>query len=334
MRSIVRPRLPSMLLALCCVFVGIGAATAADWKMASGYPDNSYLTQNVREFLANVEKQTGGAIKVTLHNNQSLVKLPDIARAVQSNQVALGEVYAATLGNQDPMFTLDAIPFLAPDEASAKALWAAQRPYFEKWFGKRGSRILFAQFFPAQGFYTQKLVTSVADLAKVKLRIYSNETKRMGELLRAQPLIVQFGEVPQAFATGMIDGMFTSPQTGIDTQAWDFAKHYVHVGAMRTKLMVVVNEAAFKALSATDQQALLSAAAAAERRGLERGSEVTKEQLDTLAKRGIQVSRASPELLASLKTVGTTMTDEWRKKADADQKVVLEAYEKQAGAKK
>jgi TRAP-type C4-dicarboxylate transport system substrate-binding protein len=328
MRSIVRPRLFSLLLlTLCSSLIGITAATAADWKMASGYPDNSYLTVNVRDFLANIERETGGAIKVTLHNNQSLVKLPDIARAVQSNQVALGEVYAATLGNQDPMFTLDAIPFLAPDEASAKALWIAQRPYFEKWFSKRGSRILFAQFFPAQGFFTQKPVTSIADLAKVKLRIYSNETKRMGELLQAQPLVVQFGEVPQAFATGMIDGMFTSPQTGIDTQAWDFAKNYVHVGAMRTKLMVVVNEAAFKALSATDQQALLAGAAAAEQRGLERGSEVTKEQLDTLAKRGIQVSQASFELLTSLRTIGATMTDEWRKKADVDQREVLEAYE-------
>jgi TRAP-type C4-dicarboxylate transport system substrate-binding protein len=158
----------------------------------------------------------------------------------------------------------------------------------------------------------------------------------MGELLQAQPLVVQFGEVPQAFATGMIDGMFTSPQTGIDTQAWDFAKNYVHVGAMRTKLMVVVNEAAFNALSANEQQALLTAAAAAEQRGLERGSEVTKEQLDTLAKRGIQVSQASPELLASLKTVGSTMTEEWRKKADADQRGVLDAYEaklKELGAK-
>ncbi len=212
MGSVVRPQLSCILLALCCSLIGTGAATAADWKMASGYPDNSYLTLNVREFLANVEKQTGGAIKVTLHNNQSLVKLPDIARAVQSNQVALGEVYAATLGNQDPMFTLDAIPFLAPDEASAKALWAAQRPYFEKWFGKRGSRILFAQFFPAQGFFTQKPVTSVNDLAKVKLRIYSNETKRMGELLQAQPLVVQFGEVPQACLPGHVDAPREAPR--------------------------------------------------------------------------------------------------------------------------
>lgn len=327
MPSVIRTQTTALLLAWCFSVIGMGAATAADWKMASGYPDNSYLTVTIREFLTNLEKQTKGNVKVTLHNNQSLVKLPDIARAVQSNQVALGEVYAAALGNQDPMFTLDAIPFLAPDETSARALWKAQKPYFEKWFAARGSRLLFAQFFPAQGFYTQKPVTTVADLAKVKLRIYSNETKRMGELLNAQPLVVQFGEVPQAFATGMIDGMFTSPQTGIDTQAWDFARNYVHVGAMRTKLMVVVNESEFKKLSETDQKALLAAAAAAEEEGLKRGSEVTKEQLATLTSRGMKVTEASSELLTSLKAIGETMTDEWRKKAIPEQREVLQAYE-------
>jgi TRAP-type transport system periplasmic protein len=320
-------RITAMMVASLAALVAVGQAAAADWKMASGYPDNSYLTATLRDFIADSEKRSNGEIKITLHNNQSLVKLPDIARAVQSNQIALGEVYAANLGNQDPMFTLDAIPFLAPDESSAWALWAAQRPYFEKWFAARGSRVLFAQFFPGQGFFTKKPVHSAAELAGVKLRIYSNETRRMGELLKAQPLVVQFGEVPQAFATGMIDGMFTSPQTGIDTQAWDFTKDYVHVGAMRAKLFVVVNEAAFNKLPKPSQDALLAAAAAAEKRSMQRGTEVTEEQLRTLAQHGITVSQAAPQFLGELKPVGHTMTDEWRQKANPDQRQVLQAYE-------
>ena len=331
MRSTIRAAMGGILLAALAALAPAGAS-AAEWKMVSGYPDNSYLTANLREFLADVEKRTHGALKITLHNNQSLVKLPDIPRAVQSNQVALGEVYTANLGNQDPMFTLDAIPFLAPDEASAWALWSAQRAYFDQWFAKRGSRVLFAQFFPAQGFFTKRPVKSVADLGGVKLRIYSNETKRMGELLKAQPLVVQFGEVPQAFATGMIDGMFTSPQTGIDTQAWDFTTNYVNVGAMRAKLLVVVNEAAYEKLPKPEQQALLAAAADAEKRGMQKGTEVTKEQIETLAKRGISVTEASPQFLTELKGVGRTMVDDWRSKATAEQRNVLQVYESKVKA--
>lgn len=329
MRASIGSRIAGILLALLAALAVAGQATAADWKMASGYPDSSYLTENLRGFLADVEKRTNGEIKVTLHNNQSLVKLPDIARAVQNNQVTLGEVYAANLGNQDPMFTLDAIPFLAPDEASAWALWSAQRPYFDKWFARRGTRVLFAQFFPGQGFFAKKPIRSAADLDGVKLRIYSNETKHMGELLKARPLVVQFGEVPQAFATGMIDGMFTSPQTGIDTQAWDFTGNYVHVGAMRAKLFVVINEGAWRKLSKASQEALLAAAAAAEKRGMQRGTEVTAQQIQTLGSKGIQVTSASPEFLAELESVGRTMADEWRKQASPEQRQVLNAYEAQ-----
>lgn len=330
MRPTIRAALGGVLMAALAALAPSGAE-ATEWKMVSGYPDNSYLTANLREFIADVEKRTNGALKITLHNNQSLVKLPDIPRAVQSNQAALGEVYTANLGNQDPMFTLDAIPFLAPDEKSAWSLWSAQKPYFDQWFAKRGSRVLFAQFFPAQGFFTKRPVKTAADLSGVKLRIYSNETKRMGELLKAQPLVVQFGEVPQAFATGMIDGMFTSPQTGIDTQAWDFTSNYVNVGAMRAKLLVVVNASAYEKLPKPEQQALLAAAADAEKRGMQKGTDVTDEQIATLAKRGISVSQASPQLLTELKGVGRTMVDDWRTKATPEQRDVLQKYEQKVG---
>lgn len=330
--SALRAPLIRLLLGAALALAASWSAFAADLKMASGYPDNNYLTVNLRDFLADVDKRTKGATKVTLHNNQSLVKLPDILRAVQTNQVAFGEVYAANLGNQDPVFTLDAIPFLAPDEAAAWRLWSASRPYVEQWFAKRGVRVLFAEFFPPQGFFTKKPVSTTADLAGLKLRIYSNETKRMGELLKAQPLVVQFGEVPQAFATGLIDAMFTSPQTGIDTQAWDFTKNFVNVGAMRAKLFVVVNDAEFKKLSPERQRAVLDAAAAAEKRGMDRSTSVSQSQTAELKQHGIAVSEASPKLLGDLQGIGQTMVDEWAQRATPEQRAVLERYRQGQGA--
>lgn len=331
-RSLSALRAPLIRLLFGAALAASWSAFAADLKMASGYPDNNYLTVNLRDFLADVDKRTKGATKVTLHNNQSLVKLPDILRAVQTNQVAFGEVYAANLGNQDPVFTLDAIPFLAPDEAAAWRLWSASRPYVEQWFAKRGVRVLFAEFFPPQGFFTKKPVSTTADLAGLKLRIYSNETKRMGELLKAQPLVVQFGEVPQAFATGLIDAMFTSPQTGIDTQAWDFTKNFVNVGAMRAKLFVVVNDAEFKKLSPERQRAVLDAAAAAEKRGMDRSTSVSQSQTAELKQHGIAVSEASPKLLGDLQGIGQTMVDEWAQRATPEQRAVLERYRQGQGA--
>ena len=163
-------------------------ALATDLKMASGYPDGNYLTLTVRDFIADAAKRSGGSLKIELHNNQTLVKLPEMMRAAQTDQVAIADVRLGNYGNQDPVYIVDAIPFVAGDYDSALKLWQASKPYLVDSFAKRGLKVLFAMWNPPQGFYTVKPVTSAEDLAGLKLRIYSTETRRMGELLKAEPL--------------------------------------------------------------------------------------------------------------------------------------------------
>jgi TRAP-type C4-dicarboxylate transport system substrate-binding protein len=323
----VRLGLPALALGG-ALLAPLAPALAADLKMASGYPDANYLTLTVRDFIADVDKRTGGALKIELHNNQSLVKLPDMMRAVQTGQVALADVRLGNYGNQDPVYILDAIPFVAGDYDSALKLWQASKPYLADSFAKRGMKVLFAMWNPPQGFYTLKPVASAADLAGLKLRIYSTETRRMGELLKAEPLIVQFGEVPQAFSTGLINAMFTSPQTGIDTQAWDFVKNLTMVGALYTKQLVTINSDVFDKLPKAQQDAVVAAGAAAEKAGFERMKALTNEQLAQIKGKGIQVADGSPALIGQLKQVGTQMQDEWKAKAAPEQRTVLENYAK------
>lgn len=62
------------------------------WTMASGYPDSSFFTQNIREFIKEVESKSGGKLKIDLRSNDSLIKLDAIKRAVQSGQIQIGEI--------------------------------------------------------------------------------------------------------------------------------------------------------------------------------------------------------------------------------------------------
>jgi TRAP-type C4-dicarboxylate transport system substrate-binding protein len=320
--------LPAALLLALATLGTAQPGLATELKMASGYPDGNYLTVTVRDFIADAAKRSGGTLKIELHNNQSLVKLPEMMRAVQTNQVALADVRLGNYGNQDPVYIVDAIPFVAGDYDSALKLWQASKPYLVDSFAKRGLKVLFALWNPPQGFYTLKPVASVQDLAGLKLRIYSTETRRMGELLKAEPLIVQFGEVPQAFSTGLINAMFTSPQTGIDTQAWDFVKNLTMVGALYTKQLVVINADVFAKLTKAEQDALVAAAATAEKAGFERMKALTDEQLALIRSKGMAVQNASPELIAQLRKVGAQMQDEWKAKATPEQRKVLDDYAK------
>ena len=158
-------------------------------------------------FADDVAKQTNGELKIVVHSGASLFKHPEIHRAVRTGQVPIGEMFMGLLGNDDPIFKADNIPFLASDFASAKKLWAASRPSIEKSLNKSGLKLLYAVPWPPQGFYTKKPLSSGADLEGLKMRAYSPTTSRLAILLKATPTTVQTPEIPQAFSTGIIDAI-------------------------------------------------------------------------------------------------------------------------------
>src|SRR5699024_5145217 len=89
----------------------VAGATAAQWNMATPYPDASFHTQNDYKFVQDIEDATD--LNITVHSGGSLIKHPQIKRAVQTGQVQMGEVFISILGNENPIYSLDSIPFLA-----------------------------------------------------------------------------------------------------------------------------------------------------------------------------------------------------------------------------
>ena len=135
-------------------------------------------------------------------------------------------------------------------------------------------------------------------------------------------------DIPQAFATGRVDAMITSPSTGANTKAWDFVKHYYHAQAWLPKNIVVVNKKAFRKLDKAVQAAVLAAAKAAEERGWAASVKETETQMAVLKKNGMDVEDPSPELKAGLEKIGATMSAEWAKTAGPDGAAILAAYRK------
>ena len=314
-----------------CIVLAATAAQAEEWIMASGYPDANFHTKNIRMFIDEVDKNTNGELKITLHPNDTLIKLDAVKRAVQSNQIPIGEIRLGVYGNEDSMYILDGLPFIAPDYDSSWQLKEAQKPYFDKLFADNGMRILFYSPWPGQGFYTKFKVNTVDDFKDKKLRIYSTVTKQMGEMLGFNATILPFAEIPQAFSTGLIEALFTSPQTGIDIQAWDNTSHFTYAGANFTKNAVIVNERAWSKLPENVQQAVLAAAEAAEKRAYEMSKATTEEQIKVLAENGMETADAPAALVERMKAVGQAMMDDWRKEASPEANAVLDNYLKMQG---
>ncbi|MCG8546329.1 MAG: TRAP transporter substrate-binding protein, partial [Alphaproteobacteria bacterium] len=283
-------------------------------------------TVNINKFIDEVQTKSGGKLKITLHSNGTLIKLDAMKRAVQAGQIPIGEIRLGVYGNEDPMYVLAGLPFIAGTYESAWKLKDVQKPYFDKLFAKNGMKILFYSPWPGQGFYTKFPVTKTADFKGKKLRIYSTATKSMGEQLGFNATILPFAEIPQAFSTGLIEALFTSPQTGIDIQAWDNTTHFTYAGAILSKNAVVVNARAFKKLPADVQKVVLAAAATAEKRAWEMSRETTEKQKAILTKNGMKVADAPPELIADMKKIGNSMMEEWKKTASPEAQAVLTNY--------
>ncbi len=306
-----------------------GQATAqTGWDMPTPYADGNFHTRNVREFVADVEKAAGGKLKITVHSNASLIKMPEIKRAVQSGQVQIGEVLISVLSNEDAMFGFESIPGLATSYAEAKKLYAAAKPFVSQRFEKQGLMLLYSVAWPPQGIYAKKPVESIADLRGTKFRTYNPSTSRFAELMGAVPTTVQVPEVPQAFRTGLVDAMITSGATGVDTQAWDYLTHYYDTQAFLPQNVVMVNKGAFDALPADVKKAITEAAARAEERGWKMSEELNEGYKKTMAEKGIKVLQPSAKLKADIAAIGKQMAEEWAKRAGSDGEKVLAAFNK------
>ncbi|MFZ5782344.1 MAG: TRAP transporter substrate-binding protein [Pseudomonadota bacterium] len=304
------------------------AAAQTKWDLPAAYPATNYHSVNLQKFADAVKASSGGKLEIVVHPGASLFKAPEIKRAVQTGQAPIGEILVSNFENEDPIYGVDVVPFLATSFADAKKLWAAQKPVLEKKAAAQGMMVLFAVPWPPQGLYAKKEINSLADMKGLKFRAYNRGTSRIAELTGAQPITIQAAELSQALATGKVDSFISSGATGVDSKVWEQLTHFYDTQAWLPKNAVLVNKAAFDKLDDATKKAVLAEAAKAEAAGWAEAEKLSQGFLQTLAKNGMKVQPPSPKLAAEYKDLGKKLTAEWLEKAGADGKAVVDAYNK------
>lgn len=322
----------AILITLLGVGISLSALAETGWDMPTPYGDSSFHTTNIRQFADDVKVATGGDLVITVHSAGSLIKHPEIKNAVRRGLVPIGEMIMSRLANEDPIFEVDSIPFLATNYTQAMRLWEASRPIIRNKLGKQGLILLFAVPWPPQGIYAKKQLKSLDDFKGLSMRAYNKSTERLAQLAGAVPTQVEVPDIPTAFSTGRVDAMITSPTTGANTKAWDYVSHFHHTQAWLPKNMVIVNRAAFEALTPENQEAVREAAMKAEARGWEASKAETDAKLKVLKENGIkviipsEVVTPSEKLTVGLREIGKTMTADWVEVAGEEGEAILREY--------
>jgi TRAP-type C4-dicarboxylate transport system substrate-binding protein len=306
------------------------AMAQTKWDLPAAYPAGNFHTENLVQFANDVDKATGGKLKITVHANASLFKANEIKRAVQGGQAQIGEVLLVNFENENPIYGADGIPFLATSYAESKRLSDAQKPFTDKLLAAQGMKLLYAVAWPPQGIYVKKEIASVADMRGLKWRAYSPATGKIAELIGAQPVTIQAAELSQALATGVVESYMSSGSTGYDTKTYESIKYFYDTQAWLPKNAIIVNRKAFDALDAATQAALTKAAADAEARGWKVSEEKNDWYKKALTEKGMKIMTPSPKLMADLKQVGAIMLADWQKRAGPDGEAMVAAYLKSA----
>lgn len=302
------------------------AAHAEKWDMPLAYSATNYHSENAARFANAVTSATAGELEIVTHPGGSLYKGGEIFRAVRTGQAPIGERLISALGNEDPIFEIDALPFLATSFEDAMKLYEASRPAVEKSLDDKGLKFLYAVPWPPQGLYTINPVEKAADMAGVKFRAYNAATSRLAELMGAVPTKIEAAELSQAFATGVAESMVSSGSTGYDRKIWEHVGYWYDVQAWLPKNMVFVNKDAFMALDEQTRGIVLGAAAMAEKAGWAKAQELADWYKEQLAANGMEVSPGSEQLRDDFMKIGDTMTAEWLEKAGDTGKDAVQSY--------
>ena len=302
-------------------------AVAEKWDMPTAYAPGNFHSQTAMMFADAIGQATNGELEIVVHAGGSLFAGGEIKRAVQTGQAPIGERLMSALSNENPLFGIDGIPFLATSYEDAWQLYQASKPSIERLLVKQNLVFLYATPWPPQGLYADRPINSVADMKGMRFRAYNPATSRLAQLMGATPTQVETAELSQALATGVANSLITSGATGVDRKVWEQLSHFYDLQAWLPKNMVFVNKRSWDRLDPSTQAIVRGAAAMAETVGWARSEELAGQYLVTLADNGMSVQPPGPQLEQGVNEIGETMAREWLAEAGTAGRRILDAFQ-------
>ena len=303
------------------------SAQAEKWDMALAYSATNFHSEAAAEFAREVSEKSEGALEITTHPSGSLFGGSEIFGAVRKGLVPIGERLISALGNENPLYEIDSIPFLATSFADSKKLYDASKPALVEALAEARIEFLYSCPWPPQGFYTIKEAKVPDDVKGLKFRAYNATTSKIAESLGMAPTKIEAAELSQAFATGVAQSMISSGSTGYDRKLWEHVGYYYDVKAWLPRNMVIVNGKAWARLDDKVKAVLKEAAANTEAKCWAKSEELDGWYIEQFKEKGMNVGPATAEMKKAFEEAGAKLKAEWLERAGDAGAAVLKAYE-------
>jgi len=283
------------LFAACAMCLGVQPSTAAtNWKLSHHKPVDSDIDKELKQFAADIEKETEGRIKVKVF---PAGQLGNSEMAIERTSMGTIDIMLGYPNSEiDPALDVYAIPGMASNYDEVAKLYKQGSPfsmYIEELFNKQDLHVLATYTLPFAGLWFKAMPENPKDPAaahKEKIRVpginsYRYPAEAFGYFGTALP----FGEVFTSLQTGVIDGVYGPSAESVYQSLRDVVKVNIPVDLQPDMNFILINKNAFDKLPEQDRQIVARLGLVIEQAGFANGAKRAQTWNQRIADYGITI---------------------------------------------
>jgi len=308
------------------------AMAKTKWDLHLNYPAGNFHSKGAQEFADRVKAATNGELVIVLHPGASLgFKGPELLRALAEGQLAAAEIPTGMVEGDAPVLALTAQPFISTNAFEQRLLYQLAKPTYTKVLKRFNQITLYTSVWPFSGIYTQRPITSEADLKGLKMRVYDGTGLAFGDATGIAARKMPFSEVYPAMKAGLLDSMYTSSVSGVDAKAWEVLKYFTPINIVGPVNMINVNLDVWNRLPKNIQATVLEIAAQMEDEMWNLAGDMDRTSRAKLKDNGMTLTPVNKTFRSELNAIGDKLRGEWAKKAGSDAQSILKEYSRIVG---
>jgi TRAP-type C4-dicarboxylate transport system substrate-binding protein len=302
----------------------VTASAQTTWDLSTAWPDGNFHTKNAMTFAAEVDKATGGAVKINVKSGGQLgFKGPEHLRAVRDGLVPMADVLSIQQIGDEPILGIEGVPFLAGNSDELKVLHKYIRPIYEKTAEKNNQKVLYMVPWPTQYLHMKTAAASVDELKGIKIRVPNKGTQDMLAAVGMNAILIPWGEVIPALASGAVDGVSTSAVSGVDGKFWEFLKVSHATNQNWASQMVTVNMDEWNKIKPEHQAAIVAVAKKLEPGFWDISNKSDTDSVAKLKENGMKIMTPSAEMMTALRERTKPQLEAFLKKVPAAKEPIM-----------
>jgi TRAP-type C4-dicarboxylate transport system substrate-binding protein len=215
--------------ALIGAFASAAASAETLLKMSSQWTENTVTSEADRWWASEIEKRTGGALKVKIFYAGALAKANENLQLIRSGGVELVNMSASYFGADLPLHTApNSIPMAMSAVPQATLLIQrimAEVPALDEEAKRNGVKALFFHHLNPYLLVCKAPVNGLADIKGKKIRTWGADMPRMVQAAGGVPVTLGLAELYEGLSRGTVDCIPFSVDLMVSYKIFEVAKH-------------------------------------------------------------------------------------------------------------